>query len=280
VKDRILYQSLLLPMAIFFVAFFIIPLGKLLLIGASGTNGVNGADTTYSLQTYTSVLSEPRYIKSMISTVALSLVVTVSTLLISSIAGVFLARNQFSGKSLLTALLTLPLAFPGVVIGFMVIMIGGRQGLLAQLTGWINGEPMVIAYSMTGLFLGYIYFSIPRTILTILAAAEKLDPMLEQAARSLGAGPWRVTMDVVLPALKPALLAAGAICFATSMGAFGTAFTLATKINVIPMTIYTEFTLQANMAVAAALSFVLGFVTWIVLALARNLSGNSVVAAA
>jgi putative spermidine/putrescine transport system permease protein len=64
------------------------------------------------------------------------------------------------------------------------------------------------------------------------------------------------------------------------MGAFGTAFTLATKINVIPMTIYTEFTLQANMAMAAALSFVLGFITWMVLALARNLTGNTVAAAA
>jgi putative spermidine/putrescine transport system permease protein len=271
VKDRFLYQCLLLPTAIFFLAFFLLPLGKLLLIGASGEDG---------WLTYFSVLTEPRYIKSMVSTVVLSSAVTATTLLISAIAGVFLARNHFAGKTVLTALLTLPLAFPGVVIGFMVIMIGGRQGLLAQLTGWINGGPVVIAYSMMGLFLGYIYFSIPRTILTILAAAEKLDPMLEQAARSLGASPWRVTADVVIPALRPALLAAGAICFATSMGAFGTAFTLATKINVIPMTIYTEFTLQANMAVAAALSFVLGLVTWFVLAMARNLTGNTVAAAA
>jgi putative spermidine/putrescine transport system permease protein len=87
-------------------------------------------------------------------------------------------------------------------------------------------------------------------------------------------------MDIIIPALRPALLAAGAICFATSMGAFGTAFTLATKINVIPMTIYTEFTLQANIAMAAALSFVLGLITWIALALARNVTGNTVAAAA
>jgi putative spermidine/putrescine transport system permease protein len=270
-NDRLLYQLLLLPMAVFFAAFFLIPLGKLFLIGAGGPDG---------WQTYASVLTEPRYIKSMVATVVLSLIVTVSTLLISVIAGVFLARNHFVGKSVLTALLTLPLAFPGVVIGFMVIMIGGRQGLLSSLTQWLSGEPTVIAYSMVGLYLGYIYFSIPRTILTILAAAEKLDPMLEQAARSLGASPWRVTFDVIVPALRPALLASGAICFATSMGAFGTAFTLATKINVIPMTIYTEFTLQANMAMAAALSFVLGLMTWLVLATARNLTGNTVAAAA
>ena len=78
----------------------------------------------------------------------------------------------------------------------------------------------------------------------------------------------------------PALVSSGAICFATSMGAFGTAFTLATDIEVLPMTIYTEFTLRANIAMAAALSLVLGAVTWLVLAVARTAAGASVSAAA
>jgi putative spermidine/putrescine transport system permease protein len=62
------------------------------------------------------------------------------------------------------------------------------------------------------------------------------------------------------------------------MGAFGTAFTLATRINVVPMVINTEFTLQANVAMAAALSFILGGITWAALAFARSLSGSSVAA--
>jgi putative spermidine/putrescine transport system permease protein len=88
-----------------------------------------------------------------------------------------------------------------------------------------------------------------------------------------------VIRDVVIPGLKPALISDGAICFATAMGAFGTAFTLATRINVLPMVIYTEFTLEANIAAAAALSFVLGAVTWIVLAVARTAAGGTVAAA-
>jgi len=114
----------------------------------------------------------------------------------------------------------------------------------------------------------------------VMAAAEKLDPALEEAARSLGAGRWRVVRDVIIPGLAPALISSGAICFATSMGAFGTAFTLATAIDVLPMTIYTEFTLNANLAIAASLSIVLGFVTWLVLALARSAAGSGVAAAA
>ncbi len=269
--DRAWLLGLMLPVAVVFLVFFVIPLAQLLLIGSSGAMGWSA---------YTAAFTEPRYLRSMVSTVALSGVVTLATLVISSVAGVFLARHEFTGRQVLTAMLTLPLAFPGVVIGFMVIMLGGRQGLFPLATELLVGERVVFAYSMVGLFVGYIYFSIPRTILTVMAAAEKLDPRLVEAARSLGASRWRILRDVLVPGLKPALLAAGAICFATSMGAFGTAFTLATRIDVLPMIIYTEFTLQANLAMAAALSFVLGLVTWAALAFARTLTGNTVAAAA
>jgi putative spermidine/putrescine transport system permease protein len=166
--------------------------------------------------------------------------------------------------------LTLPLAFPGVVIGFLIILLGGRQGMINQLT---PGH-VVFAYSMFGLFLGYLYFSIPRVLLTVMAATEKLDPALEEAARSLGAPAYHIVLDVILPGLAPSLIAAGAIAFATAMGAFGTAFTLATDINVLPMVIYTEFTLSANIAMASALSVLLGLVTWVLLLIARSFSGT------
>ena len=88
-----------------------------------------------------------------------------------------------------------------------------------------------------------------------------------------------MVVDVIVPGLKLAFISAGAICFATAVGAFGTAFTLATRINVLPMVIYTEFTLSANIALAAALSFILGAVTWLVLTLARTAAGSTVAAA-
>lgn len=268
--DRLWLAALIAPVAIVFIAFFLLPLGRLFLIGGSGALG---------WAAYAAAFTDPLYFRSLASTVLLSAGVTAVTLVISGIAGVFLQRNRFVGRSLLTALLTLPLVFPGVVIGFMVIMLAGRQGLIPDVTESLTGERLVFAYSMAGLFIGYVYFSIPRTILTVMAAAEKLDPRIEEAARSLGAGPLRVVWDVIVPGLKPAFLSAGAICFATAMGAFGTAFTLATNIHVLPMVIYTEFTLQANVAMAAALSFVLGAITWAALALARTSAGRSVAAA-
>jgi putative spermidine/putrescine transport system permease protein len=261
---------MVLPALIVGAAFFLIPLARLAVVGGTGRLG---------LAAYVAVITNRQYLEALVSTLLLSVLVTAVTLAIAGIAGVFLERNRFFGREALVSMLTLPLAFPGVVIGFMVIMLAGRTGLIGDLTSLFGAGRLVFAYSIAGLFTGYIYFSIPRVILTIMAAAEKLDPALEEAARSLGAGPWRVVRDVILPGLAPALIASGAVCFATSMGAFGTAFTLATDIKVLPIVIYTEFTLLANIATAAALSIVLGAITWITLAASRAVAGATAAAA-
>lgn len=259
-----------LPLGAVLFAFFLLPMARLVL--ETGSQG--------GLRLYIDALTRPRYLTSLCYTVALSAVVTLFSLALSGVVGVFLARNTFPGKRLLVSMLTFPLAFPGVVVGFMVILWTGRQGLLGQLTTMVFGHKVVLAYSMTGLFLGYVYFSIPRVVTAVMAAAEKIDRELEEAARSLGASPWRVTRDVIIPALTPAFISSGAICFATSMGAFGTAFTLATDIDVLPITIYTEFTLSANIGMAACLSLILGAITWATLFAARSVAREDSIGAA
>lgn len=252
----------LLPAAVVLLAFWLLPLAHLMVLG-SERRGEAGSG-------YWQVLSSAQYLGGLAQTSLLAASVTLAALLVGSISGVFLARQRFVGRSALVALLTFPLAFPGVVVGFLVILLAGRQGLFASLGLGLTGERWVFAYSLAGLFLGYLYFSIPRVILTVMAASESLDVSLEEAAHSLGAGHWRVTWDVIVPGLTPALVSCGAICFATSMGAFGTAFTLGTQLNVTPVAIYNVFTNYANFAVAAALSVILGALTWAVLLLVRK----------
>lgn len=262
--------AMLAPALAVFSAFWLLPLVALLQASAMPD----------AFTAYRGIVSNARYMHSLLATIGLSALVTAATLVVSTVAGLFLSRRDLPGKGVLVALLTFPLAFPGVVVGFMVIMLAGRQGLIGAISMRLTGDKWVFAYSISGLFVAYLYFSIPRVIITVMAAATKLDASLEEAARSLGASSWRIFADIVLPALTPSLIAAGAICFATSMGAFGTAFTLATDLDVLPMTIYTEFTLNANLATAAALSIVLGLVTWAVLAVARSLTGATVAATA
>jgi putative spermidine/putrescine transport system permease protein len=270
-RNRFYLIATIIPAIIFFLTFFVLPMARLILESSLGPEG---------LGIYVKMLTTPRYLETLLWTVLLSLGVTLITLVISGICGVFLQRNEFRGKIILISMLTFPLAFPGVVVGFMIILLVGRQGIVGEVTKALTGERLILAYSMAGLFLGYLYFSIPRVVTTIMASAEKIDVYLEEAARSLGASTWEIVKDVLIPALTPGLISSGAICFATSMGAFGTAFTLATDIDVLPIVIYTEFTLSANIAMASALSILLGLITWGALTLARTAAGESLAASA
>src|SRR5207237_6527132 len=110
------------------------------------------------LSAYAAIVTQPRYRATLINTVLLAAATTAAALAIATIAGLFLQRHRFPGRALLIAMLTFPLAFPGVVIGFMIILLAGRQGLLGDISSRIIGEKLVLAYSMEGLFLGYLYF--------------------------------------------------------------------------------------------------------------------------
>lgn len=247
------------PAVAFFAAFWLIPVAQLLVLPSKK-----------GWETYFAVLTDSRYLQSLLNTVSLSLAVTVLTLLLGAVVGIVLGRQAFRGRQLLLSLLALPLSFPGVIIGFFIILLGGRQGLIADLTDWAGFGRTTFAYGLTGLFLGYLYFSLPRAIATYTAAASAMDAQLEEAARSLGASRWQVARDVWLPELAPTTIACGAIVFATSMGAFGTAFTLSAKFEVLPITIYNEFTNYANFALAASLSITLGLITWLALFVTRQ----------
>ena len=262
-RQRLLLAGCAAPAGAFFLAFWLLPVLRLLALPAEKGWG-----------TYFVVLTDGRYMQSMLNTLLLSVAVTLATLVIGATVGIYLARRSFFGKRMLLALLTLPLSFPGVIIGFFVILLGGRQGLVADLSSQLFGERITFAYGLLDLFLAYLYFSLPRAIATYAAAAEAMDLQLEEAARSLGASRLRIVRDVWLPELAPTTVACGAILFATSMGAFGTAFTLASKFEVVPITIYNEFTNYANFALAASLSIALGLATWLALFLTRQFGSS------
>lgn len=261
------------PAAVIFIAFWLLPMVQLTLRGAQAPSGSN-------VSAYWIVLAEPRYWQSLFNTVALSLGSTLATLVIALPVSRFLAHHpNFPGRQVLMSLLLFPLAFPGVVVGFLVILTTGRMGIVNDLSQALTGERLVLAYSLAGLFIGYLYFLLPRTIGVLITAVEGINPQWLEAARTLGASPWRRFVDIELPALSGAMIGAGAISFATAMGAFGTVFTLGTDLAVLPITIYGEFTNYANIAVAAALSVVLGLITWVMLFIANTVAGQSAAAA-
>src|SRR5258708_33033132 len=129
----------LLPLAVVTAAFFLLPMARLVVTGAEGPQGLAG---------YLAIVVESRYRATLINTVLLAAATTVVTLIVATIAGMFLQRHRFPGRAVLIAMLTFPLAFPGVVVGFLIILLAGRQGLIGALTTRVVGHKFVFAYSI------------------------------------------------------------------------------------------------------------------------------------
>ncbi len=265
ISSRQALSACMMPVSIFFAAFWLLPIALLVTLPAK-----------QGWETYFVILTDARYARSLVNTLLLSIGVTMLTLTLGLAVGLYLAKPHVVARRMLLSLLTLPLSFPGVVVGFFIILLGGRQGALADFFEWLGFGRITFAYGLTGLFLAYLYFSLPRVIASYTAAAQAMDRSVEEAARSLGANRFQLLRDVWLPQLTPTTAACAAIVFATAMGAFGTAFTLASKFEVLPITIYSEFTNYANFPLAASLSITLGLVTWLALFLARRWTGVGV----
>lgn len=254
------------PAVALFSAFWLLPLAKLAWMPAS-----------QGFSAYFIVLTEPAYLKSLVQTLLLSMAVVAIAIPVGACVGLSIGRRNFVGKKLLTSVLTMPLSFSGVIIGFFVLIFGGRTGILTLGLESFTGERVSFAYGLAGMFIGYFYFSLPRAILSFAAAAETVPLELEEAVRSFGGSTWDVMRDVWIPYLAPTASACGAIMFAIAMGAFGTAYTLASRYEVLPVTVFSELTNHANFATAASLSLGLGLVTWLALMLTPQ--RRSVVAA-
>lgn len=255
VADNLWVCGLLLPALLIVAYYFVYPM---LVLGLTSLHSDSGLTASH----YTDILTKPRYRESLVDTIVLSFTVTVVTLAISTLLSIVLVRWEFPMKKLYQALITFPLSFPGVVVGFMIIILFGKTGIVPNVSTQLFGKPILqIAYTNWGLFLAYLYFSIPKVTMTMVGSVHKLDIRLEEAARSLGASPATTFRRVVLPALSPALVSAGALSFATSMSAFGTAFTLAQNISVLPVLMYTEYTLSFQIEAASAMAITLGVIT-------------------
>ena len=216
-----------------------------------------------TLQNYLAVFRESYIRSTLLLSLGISSVVSVLSIVLCIGPAWLLVRREFRGKRLFRAILTLPMAFSGVIIGFLAVIVIGRMGAIPLITGALFGVPVAeaLAYSLTGLGLAYIWFQIPRATLNLESAIRKFDWDLESAARSLGATQVQTFRYVLLPLLTPAIVSTMAVTFAVSMGSFGVALLLLKRSSVLPLEIYTNVYQNLAFELAAALSVVLAVIT-------------------
>lgn len=221
----------------------------------------------FSLDNYLGIFVRKLYRESL----GTSLLLSASTAFLGTAIGLplswFVYKSGGRTKSLLLAITAVPLTFSGLVVGFAFIVLLGTSGfitlVLKELFGVDPLEFSAFLFTWRGLVIAYLYFLIPRMILTMTAAWSNANWSLVEAAASLGAGSLTILRKVLLPMLAPAILAGSSLLFAVSMGAFGTAFALTgIAVKILPLVIYTHVSeLSADIAKADALAIVLTLVT-------------------
>tara|TARA_R110000796_G_scaffold88164_6_gene189840 strand:+ start:39703 stop:40413 length:711 start_codon:yes stop_codon:yes gene_type:complete len=176
--------------------------------------------------------------------VALSLRVSFWATLASLPLGLFvayaLARWQFPGKWLLNGVVHLPLILPPVVTGYLLLATFGRRGPVGAFLE--NTFGIVFAFNWTGAALAAAIMAFPLMVRAMRLAIEAVDPKLEQAASTLGAGRYRVFVSITLPLIMPGIIAGSILAFAKAMGEFGATITFVSNIpgqtQTIPSAIY------------------------------------------
>ncbi|WP_305463003.1 molybdate ABC transporter permease subunit [Photobacterium leiognathi] len=151
-----------------------------------------------------------------------------------------LARRNFWGKSLLDGMIHLPLVLPPVVIGYLLLISMGRQGVIGKwLYDWFGFS---FSFSWRGAALAVAVVSFPLMVRSIRLALEGVDKKLEQAARTLGASPLRVFTTITLPLTIPGILTGTILAFARALGEFGATITFVSNIpgqtQTIPLAMY------------------------------------------
>ena len=158
-------------------------------------------------------------------------VATVATLIATPLGialAFLLARRDFWGKSLVDALVHLPLVLPPVVTGYVLLLAFGRRGPIGAFLADTFG--IVFAFRWTGAALACGVMSFPLLVRPMRLSIEAVDRKLEQAAETLGAAPWRVFFTVTLPLALPGVLAGMVLGFAKAIGEFGATITFVSNI--------------------------------------------------
>lgn len=139
-----------------------------------------------------------------------------------------LARFNFPGKSLVQAVVTMPLVLPPVVTGYLLLILFGSRGSLgAPLQEWLG---LSFSFRWTGAALAAGVMAFPLLVRPIRLSIEGLDRGLEEAARTLGANRFVAFCTVILPPLLPGILAGAVLGFAKALGEFGATITFVSNI--------------------------------------------------
>lgn len=198
----------------------------------------------YTVGNYVALLREPERFRPLFNSLWMATTAMIAAMVVAVLAGHLVVRRKVPGRGLIEWLLSVPWAVPGTVFA------------IALATMFAVSEPLAGRFVLIGtlwlLPLAYLIRNLPMAGRAVIAGYRQLDPSMEEAAASLGAGRWRTLKRVTLPLLRPALAAGATLAFATGLGDFVTSIMLYTY-DTRPISLEILSSLrQADIGVAAA----------------------------
>lgn len=204
----------------------------------------------------------------------LSVMTSIASSVIAALVGVplawLLARVEFPGRSLVRALVTLPMVLPPVVGGAALLFAFGRRGLVGEPIYTATG--LLLPFSFWGVVVATTFVATPFLVITVEGALRNLDRRYEGAAASLGARPWTIVRRITLPMIGPSIGAGLALAWARAFGEFGATVTFAGNLQgrtqTLPLAVFVA--LESDRDVAVAISLLMVLVSLLVLFVLRD----------
>jgi putative spermidine/putrescine transport system permease protein len=236
-------------MAVIALIYLLIPAVIIVLAGLNAGDYLRFPPEGFSLRWVQDFLTSPTFLPAYLFSLRLAFVTMVIATILGTMTAIFLTRANFPGRGAVRAFFLAPLLLPGLVLG------------LALYVYYINFPILDLRGTIWGLMLGHVLVTTPFVIGTVSASLYGFDHSLEEAARSLGAGPLKAFFTVTVPNIKSGITAGALFAFIVSFGQFDLSLMLSTPNNTpLPIAMYTSLRFQFEPTAAAAGTFAIALV--------------------
>jgi putative spermidine/putrescine transport system permease protein len=258
--DRLIW--LVLPAFVFFLIFFVLPTISLFAIAFNKpVAGVVHLTGDFTLDNFVRFFSRSLYYGAAIRSIGLAALVALVTLVLGYPLAYFIAKTEHPGRNTFLMILVLSAMQLDMVIrlyGLMVLL--GDNGLInaTLLQYQVIEQPLPLMYNFAGVVVGLVQFTLPFMVLSLIGIIRGINPSLEEAARSLGAGRWYTFWHITFPLSMPGILAGSLLVFAMSISSYVVpALMGGWKVTVMPLHIYQQISELGKWQFGASIAVVL-----------------------
>ena len=245
------------PSTLFFAGMILLPLALTVILSFHAYDHATGIKDTYTLAHYVAVVTDEYYLEIFWRTLRIAALTTLICAIIGAPEAYILARMRNPWRSVFLLVIIGPLLVSVVVRAFGWSMLLGSQGLVNQALQLLGLPTARLLYTETAIVIALVHVMLPFMVIPIWTALQKLDPMVEAAAWSLGASRFAALRRVVLPQVSLGMLSGCLIVFGLSASAFAIPGLLGgRRLKMAATLVYDEYLHELNWPLGAAIAII------------------------